>query len=96
VTLEELRRRMTYRELRLWIEAYGVEPWGEDRADLRAGIIASTTANCHRSKGKPFRPSDFIPTFTPQRDRPQTEAEMQAAVRKFNALMGGKFSRKQR
>jgi hypothetical protein len=45
---------------------YRIEPWGPERADLNAGIIASTIANCHRDSTKrpePFAPADFMPKF---------------------------------
>lgn len=89
MTLDELRHRMTQRELRVWIEAYAVEPWGEDRADLRAGIIASTVANCNRSKGASFKPSDFMPQFEKPVKKQMTGEEMRAMAFKANALMGG-------
>jgi hypothetical protein len=56
---------MPWRIWRGWIEYAKVEPFGEERADLRAGIIAATVANCMaRGKGKPaFRPSQFMPKF---------------------------------
>lgn len=39
-----------------------IEPIGEVRADLRAGIIASTVANHSMSPPKePMRPLDFMP-----------------------------------
>lgn len=61
-TIRELEARMSSREFSEWIAYSGIEPWGEDRADLRAGILASLTANINRGKGaKPFRPSDFMP-----------------------------------
>ena len=45
-----------------WMAYYEAEPWGEDRADLRAGIIASTLANIHRGRdGHVFTPVDFMP-----------------------------------
>lgn len=48
----------------LWQAAYALDPWGEDRADLRAGIVAALTANIHRgSEVQPFKPSDFMPQF---------------------------------
>lgn len=50
-----------------------IEPWGESRADLRAGIIASVIANVNRdSKTKPFQASDFMPDFTKSEE---TESE---------------------
>ena len=44
-----------------------MEPWGPERADLNAGIIASTVANCHRNseaKPEPFTPADFMPRYS--------------------------------
>jgi len=56
-----------------------LEPFGETRADLRAGIIASTVANAHRDrKTKPMKPSDFMPKFD---YRPPSEEEVAARVR---------------
>ncbi|WP_444541694.1 phage tail assembly protein T [Andreprevotia chitinilytica] len=50
-----------------------MEPWDEERADLRAGIVASTLANCHRAEGiDPFTPLDFMPLA--ERDQPEPEA----------------------
>ena len=42
----------------------GIEPFGEERADVRAGIIASVIANVNRDakkRSQPFAPSDFMP-----------------------------------
>src|SRR5436853_567470 len=58
---------------------YGLEPWGEERADLRAGIVASTLANCHRDpKKRPFEPRDFMPDFEPKK-RP-TQAQLRQKI----------------
>jgi hypothetical protein len=46
----------------MWLAYRLVEPWGEDRADLRIGYLTSLTANVHRDskrKPQPFSPSDF-------------------------------------
>lgn len=50
----------TFRE---WLAYYELEPFGEVRADLRAGIVASVIANANRVKGKAFSPQDFMPDF---------------------------------
>lgn len=58
-----------------------VEPIGEYRADLRAGIVASTVANVNRPKGRrAYSPEDFMPRF---REQKQTVADMHAAFRAF-------------
>ena len=39
-----------------------LEPFGEKEAFWRAGMVASVTANAHKSKKtRPFKPEDFIP-----------------------------------
>lgn len=43
-----------------------IEPFGEGRADLRMGILASLIANVNRDtkkKSEPFVPADFIPGY---------------------------------
>ncbi len=48
---------------------YELEPFGDARADLRAGIIASTLANVNRGKEtKAFTPQDFM-LFTDEIER---------------------------
>jgi len=55
---------MTSRQFAEWQAYAAIEPWGEDRADLRAGIVASTVANY---AGKSLKedasvsPIDFMP-----------------------------------
>ena len=66
-----------------------IEPFGEDRGDLRAGIVASTIANAHRSKGKrAFKPSEFMPEFGKECE-PQTWQEMKEIARMLNLAFGG-------
>lgn len=45
-----------------WIEFWELEGFGDGRADLRAGIIAATVANCHRGRSaRAFTAQDFMP-----------------------------------
>ena len=85
--------RIDSRELTEWMAYAQVEPFGEERADLRAGIVASTIANVWRSSGqKVLKPSDFMPKFEPQRQLTNDEL---AAVFKGSALaFGGKVIEK--
>lgn len=59
--LEEIPARV----LAEWQTYASLEPFGEERADWRAGMIASTMANIHaRKKGKPaYKIEDFMPKF---------------------------------
>jgi hypothetical protein len=73
-TIQELRAVLSYREFCEWCLYYQIEPWGEDRADLRAGIVASSIANYagkqRADSAYPALPSDFMPYL----DRPEPEA----------------------
>jgi hypothetical protein len=60
-----------------YMAMYQVSPWGEDRADLRAGYIAATQYNVTRQRGqRALKVSDFLPDFAPKKR--QTAAEMEA------------------
>ena len=76
-----------------WAAYAEIEPWGEDRADLRAGIIASTVANAHRDvKRKPdqFTPQEFMPKFeTKRRKKLQTWQEQLNIARLITLALGG-------
>lgn len=60
MTVGEIGERMSALELTEWIAYNRIEPIGPQRADLAAGIVASTVANAHRSKGPSFKPQDFM------------------------------------
>jgi len=85
MTVGELLSRVSSRELTEWQAYYGIEPFGEERSDLRAGIVAATTANAFRGKGaKPFKPQDFMPGFGAKK---QDWREMLETVRAINAAL---------
>lgn len=70
-----------------WMAYSKLEPWGEERADLRAGIVASTIANSNRGKGqKPYKPQQFMPSFEPVSDEERV-AQLLAKARK---ALGGR------
>lgn len=51
-------------ELGMWQAMYVVDPWGEERGDLRAGIVASSIANWAGKtmrKGETVAPLDYMP-----------------------------------
>lgn len=53
--------QLTARELDEWMAYYMLEPFGETRHDLQAGIVASTVVNLFGDrKGKPLNPGDFV------------------------------------
>lgn len=75
-----------------WGRYYAEEPFGEVRADLRAGVISSTFANVMRGKrGRAMRPMDFMPIVKRQQEKdvPQVDSLKQA----FESGLGGKVRR---
>jgi hypothetical protein len=69
-------------QLQEWLAFAALEGFGERRADLRMGIIASTIANVHRDpkrKPSPFKPADFMPRIKDDEIVSQ-EAELKSAL----------------
>ena len=94
-TVGELLGRISSRELTEWMAYFELDPFGQERADLRSAIVASTVANTVRDpkkKQKPWLPRDFMPKFEQQRE--QTWQEQLAIVEMINAAMGGRDLRK--
>ncbi len=80
---------MTWREFVEWQEYYEVEPWGEERADLRSGIVASVLANVHRDSKRrpsPYEPTDFMPFYTKPKPTPEQLAQkIRSALGRFRS-----------
>lgn len=78
MTLGELFDRMPSDEFDLWVALYRRDPWGEQRADLRAGVIASTVANyagkARSESAGPAKPADFMP-FLDRNDQVEEEPD---------------------
>jgi len=58
--VDAMLRSMTARQYLEWLEFARVEPFGEDRADARAGIIARILANIYRDRGARPTPYDLV------------------------------------
>ena len=77
-------------ELREWMAYYSLEPWGQERGDLRAGIIAATMANLKRGKSsKAFTPKDFMPKYDLPPRRKQTVDDVRNILRAFTKAARG-------
>ncbi len=77
---------MPYAEFIQWLAVYRLSPFGDERADLRAGIIASTVANCHATRrSKAFEPADFMPQFEGNRkgQKRMSDADMASKFKAF-------------
>jgi hypothetical protein len=75
MSVAQMLAQMDSAELTEWQAYYGLEPFGQERADLRAGIISATVANAMTTReGRSFEPRDFMPVFDRQ------EREVNSAV----------------
>ena len=60
----EMCQRMTHSEWCYWMARQGLSLIGDDRADLRAGIIAAEVHNANVTKKKDVKsPTDFMPFY---------------------------------
>lgn len=85
MTVKELMSRIDSAELSEWIAYHRLEPFGQDRQDYPASIVASTVANVNRGKSTPlFKPSQFLPRFGGKDSgKGQSLDDMKAAFGRF-------------
>jgi hypothetical protein len=81
--VRELLARIDSRELAEWMVYYGLDPFGDVRGDLQAGIVASTIANANKGKnGRAFTPADFMPLIKkPDQSENDMQTQMEAIAR---------------
>ena len=77
---------MSAKEYNLWIAEYNIEPHGEDRADIRSGMIVQSNLAPHTKKD--IKLKDCVLNFEPPKK--QTPKEMCAMLKGYTAAMGGK------
>lgn len=91
--MDGMLARIPSRLLTEWMVYARLEPFGEERADLRAGIIAATLANVNRDpkvKREPWRADEFMPSFEPEPEpEPPDWERLLARVEALNAAFGG-------
>jgi hypothetical protein len=93
LTVAELLSRISSRELSEWQAYYAMEPFGGERDDLQAGLVASTIANVNRDPKKrkqAYTPQDFLPKFGGGGggDKPGWKTMLER-VKMLNAAFGG-------
>ena len=96
IPIAELQERVSSRDFAEYWAAFQLDPWGAEREDLRAGIVASTIANANRDPKKrprPFTPEQFMPSLgrpaEADEDREIDEAEVAAHAERIDELMAG-------
>ena len=97
MTVRELLARVSSQELAEWTAYFILEPFGEERADVRAALVSATVANTARDPRKrrrPFTAQEFMPRFEPKQRR-QTWQEQLRIVEMFNMALGGKDLREE-
>ena len=87
IPINQMLDQMDARELAEYLAFDQIEPIGDIRADAAAGVIASTVANCHRSKGKSFTPMDFMPFADRPARKKMTTNEIEGVLKQ--AMMFG-------
>ena len=87
----EAQARISSQEYTEWLAYYQIDPWGEERSDLRNAMLAMLLANQYRSKGRrAFKIEDFIPKFGRERKR-QTAEEAKRVLMAFTAASQGYY-----
>jgi len=83
---------MSAAELVHWFALYDVDPWTEDRSDLRSAIQCAVIANSLSSKGG-IEIESFMLKFQTQHQQPATETDdelLKLAGLRWCSMMGGK------
>ena len=77
---------MSAREFAEWMAYSQIEPWGEERADLRAALICKVLADINTPKGKQrAKLEDFMLRFDREKST-QTTEEMIGTVAQITAI----------
>lgn len=66
-TVEQLLDEISSKELTQWFAYYSIEPFDDQRGDIRSAIVAATVANVAPRKkgGRSYHPRDFLPYRPP-------------------------------
>ena len=64
MSVERLLESFSSQEVAEWMAFSRIEPFGEERADLRSAVVACVIANANRGKNqRPFKIDDFVLKF---------------------------------
>lgn len=89
MSVRRAQREIDSREFAEWMAYHELDPFGGERGDLQAGIIAATLANVNRSKGtQPYKPGDFMPKFGERVKRISSPEGMKALLKNIAKNFG--------
>jgi len=104
VNVDRMLEQIDSRMLTEWQCYYALEPWGDERADWRAGNIASNILNVNRTEKsqKLWTPKDFMltveeeqPKAKPKGNSPETLAVYALLMKQMDeARLKGQKNRK--
>lgn len=78
MNVDRMLREITWEQLREWQTYAELDPYIEERADLRSAQICATLANINRRKGAaPYKVEDFLLKFG-AKEKKQTWQEQKA------------------
>lgn len=81
MTVGQVKREMTSRELSAWVAYDRISPIGPERLDINQAIQSALIANAHRKKGaKAFKPGDFMPFHEGADGKARTSEQMKAKL----------------
>jgi hypothetical protein len=86
---------MSSREFAYWLAYDSIEPIGDRRGDIQAGVVASTISNLIRGAfsrdAEMLGPLDFVPRFETRAEAaPPSPAEVYKKLRTIALLAGAK------
>jgi hypothetical protein len=74
-TVGELDETLSSTELTYWMAFYSIHPFGSERDNIHAALIASTIANANRGKNQPaFTADDFMLKTQEQKRKENTKS----------------------
>lgn len=87
MSVKRAQREVDSREFAEWMAYADVEPFGPEREDYRAGVIAALTANVNRDpkqRQQPYDVEDFFPRYG-HKEAPPAEVTEDALSSKLTA-----------
>ena len=93
MTVAELGERMSSAEFTEWMAYDRIDPFGEERADLRQAMTSSGVHNllqAQTKKPKYLEPKDFMLFSDKPKEKPKAANTPEAMMAKFNALTSKK------